>query len=437
MNTLIMIGQLIFGLSILVLLHELGHYLAARAFKIRVEKFYLFFDAWNIKLFSFKKGDTEYGIGWLPLGGYVKIAGMIDESLDKNQLALEPRPWEFRSKPAWQRLIVMIAGVVLNLILGIIIFSFILFHYEKNYLPLSEVNKDGVYATTTGQHLGFESGDKIISINGDPVERFKDAQSLLLLFGSQVEVERLGERVTIDIPENAYKKEANSLRLRFIEPLNYSFSIDSVLPGLPASLAGLRKGDKILEIDSLPILSYGQFKEIISSSAGKTINVTLLRGDDSVQTILAVDTLGLIGVLATMPYKEKHYTLWQSFAYGFSDAMDMLFINVKGLGKVLSGEEKATDSIQGPIGIARIYGAEWIWSKFWYITGLLSLILAFMNILPIPALDGGHVLFLLVEIVSRRKPSDKFLEYAQIAGMIILLAIMAFAIGNDIIKLLK
>ena len=437
MNTLIMIGQLIFGLSILVLLHELGHFLAARAFKIRVEKFYLFFDAWNFKLFSFKKGDTEYGIGWLPLGGYVKIAGMIDESLDKSQLAQEPQPWEFRSKPAWQRLIVMIAGVVVNLILGIIIFSFILFHYEKNYLPLSEVNRDGIYATATGQHLGFASGDKIISINGEPVERFKDAQSVKLLFGSRVEVERKGEHITIQIPENAYKKEVKSMRLRFIEPLNYSFSLDSVLPNLPASRAGLRKGDKILGIDTIPITTYGQFKEIITASAGKTLNIAILRGNDTIHTNLTVDTLGLIGILATIPYHEKHYTAWQSLSYGFSDAMDMLYINIKGLGKVLSGEEKATESIQGPIGIARIYGAEWIWSKFWYITGLLSLVLAFMNILPIPALDGGHVLFLLVEIVTRRKPSDKFLEYAQIAGMVILLAIMAFAIGNDIVKLFK
>ncbi len=437
MNTLVMIGQLLLGLSILVLLHELGHFLAARAFKIRVEKFYLFFDAWNIKLFSFKKGDTEYGIGWLPLGGYVKIAGMIDESLDKSQLAKEPQPWEFRSKPAWQRLIVMIAGVVVNLILGIIIFSFILFHYEKNYLPLAEVNKDGIYATPTGQQLGFISGDKILSVNGKPVERFKDAQSIKLLFGCRVEVERGGERVTLDISENAYKKEAKSLRFRFIEPLNYSFSIDSVLPNLPASQAGLQKGDIVLSVDTLLITTYGQFKEMITASAGKTLPLKILRGNDTLETRLTVDSLGMIGILATMPYKEKHYTTWQSLSYGFTDAMDMLYINIKGLGKVLSGEEKATESIQGPIGIARIYGAEWIWSKFWYITGLLSLVLAFMNILPIPALDGGHVLFLLVEVVTRRKPSDKFLEYAQIAGMVILLAIMAFAIGNDIIKLFK
>lgn len=437
MNTLIMIGQLIVGLSILVLLHELGHYLAARAFKIRVEKFYLFFDAWNFKLFSFKKGETEYGIGWLPLGGYVKIAGMIDESLDKSQLAREPQPWEFRSKPAWQRLIVMIAGVVVNLLLGIVIFSFILFHYEKNYLPVSEVNKNGVYATAIGQHLGFATGDKIVSINGKPVERFKDAQSLKLLFGSKVEVNRNGQLITIDIPQNAYKQEAKSLRLRFIEPLNYSFSLDSVLPQLPASQAGLQKGDRILAIDTLPVNSYGQFKEIITASAGKTLDLTVLRGQDTLRSQLTVDSAGVIGILATIPYTERHYTAWQALAYGFSDAIDMLYINIKGLGKVLSGEEKATESIQGPIGIARIYGAEWIWSKFWYITGLLSLVLAFMNILPIPALDGGHVLFLLVEIITRRKPSDKFLEYAQIAGMVILLAIMAFAIGNDIVKLFK
>ncbi len=437
MNILIMVGQLILGLSILVILHELGHFLAARAFKIRVEKFYLFFDAGNFKLFSFKKGETEYGIGWLPLGGYVKISGMIDESMDKEQLKLPPQPWEFRSRPAWQRLIVMVAGVFVNLILGILIFGFTLLQYEKSYLPLSEVNKDGIYASSKGKEIGFETGDKIISINGKPIERFKDAQSVDVLFGSTFEVERNGKIVSVEIPEDFYRSEASSRGVRFIEPLNFPFRIDSVFPGLPAANAGLAKSDKMLKIDSIEIKSYGQFKELISTSAGRELTIQVLRGNDTLQKQLTVDSSGIIGILASIPYTQTPYDFGKALSYGYKDAMDMLSANIKGLGKIISGEEKASESLQGPIGIAQIYGSQWIWAKFWYITGLLSLILAFMNILPIPALDGGHVLFLLIEIVTRRKPSDKVLEYAQMAGMIILLGIMVFAIGNDIMRIFR
>ncbi|HQQ01797.1 MAG TPA: RIP metalloprotease RseP [Bacteroidales bacterium] len=437
MNILIMVGQLILGLSILVILHELGHFLAARAFKIRVEKFYLFFDAGNFKLFSFKKGETEYGIGWLPLGGYVKISGMIDESMDKEQLKLPPQPWEFRSRPAWQRLIVMVAGVFVNLILGILIFGFTLLQYEKSYLPLSEVNKDGIYASSKGKEIGFETGDKIISINGKPIERFKDAQSVDVLFGSTFEVERNGKIVSVEIPEDFYRSEASSRGVRFIEPLNFPFRIDSVIPALPAANAGLAKSDKMLKIDSIEIKSYGQFKELISTSAGRELTIQVLRGNDTLQKQLTVDSSGIIGILASIPYTQTPYDFGKALSYGYKDAMDMLSANIKGLGKIISGEEKASESLQGPIGIAQIYGSQWIWAKFWYITGLLSLILAFMNILPIPALDGGHVLFLLIEIVTRRKPSDKVLEYAQMAGMIILLGIMVFAIGNDIMRIFR
>jgi len=432
-----MTGQLILGLSILVILHELGHFLAARAFKIRVEKFYLFFDAGNFKLFSFKKGETEYGVGWLPLGGYVKIAGMIDESMDKEQLKSPPQPWEFRSKPAWQRLIVMLAGVFVNLILGILIFGFTLLHYEKSYLPLNEINKDGIYASAKGKEIGFEAGDKILRINGKPVERFKDVHSVDLLFGSTFEVERNGKIITIEIPEDFYRREASSRGVRFIEPLNFPFRIDSVFPGLPAANAGLTKSDKILKIDSIEIKSYGQFKELITNSAGRLVAIQTLRGNDTLNMQLTVDSSGIIGILASIPYAQAPYSFGKALSYGYKDAMDMLSANIKGLGKIISGEEKASDSLQGPIGIAQIYGSQWIWAKFWYITGLLSLILAFMNILPIPALDGGHVLFLLIEIVTRRKPSEKVLEYAQIAGMIILLGIMVFAIGNDIMRILR
>lgn len=435
MNVIIMVAQLILGLSILVVLHELGHFLAARAFGIRVEKFYLFFDAWNFKLFSFKIGETEYGMGWLPLGGYVKIAGMIDESMDKEQLNKPVEPYEFRAKPAWQRLIVMIGGVTVNLILGIIIFAFILLKYEKEYLPVSQVNSDGVYASVAGLDAGFKSGDKVIAINGDEVTRFKDVQSLRNLFGSVYTVERDGQKMDVTIPDDFYKSEAKSVRNRFLDASNFMPVIDSVLPGFPAAKAGLEKRDKMLSLNGAPIISYGAFRDSILETAGDTAFLTVLRGSDTATLKIAVDSMGFIGITAKIPYNGEKYTFGSAMRFGFSDAMDMLVINVKGLGKVFSGKEKATDSIQGPIGIARIYGSQWVWSKFWFITGLLSLVLAFMNILPIPALDGGHVVFLFWEIISGKKPSDKFLEYAQIVGMVILFGIMAFAVGNDILKL--
>ncbi|MDO9512438.1 MAG: RIP metalloprotease RseP [Bacteroidales bacterium] len=437
MNTLIMAAQLILGISILVLLHEFGHYIAARAFGIRVEKFFLFFDAWGFKLISFKIGETEYGIGWLPLGGYVKISGMIDESLDKAQLAEEPQPYEFRSKPAWQRLIVMVGGVLVNLILGIIIFTFVLLQYEKSYLPVEEVNAYGVYASPSGTDAGFRSGDKIIGIDGNKIERFKDAQSVKLMFGGDVQVDRSGQTLDVVIPENFYKKEAGNLRQRFLESYNVPLIVEEVSQGYPAEKAGIISGDQIISLDSISVKSYGVFREIIHGFAGQSVPLNVIRGQDTVQLVVDIDSTAFIGISAHMPYELKNYTIGSALKYGYKDAIDMLVVNIKGLGKVFSGEEKATESIQGPIGIARIYGAEWVWSKFWFITGLLSLILAFMNILPIPALDGGHVLFLMFEIITRRKPSDKFLEYAQIAGMIILMAIMVFAVGNDIFKLFR
>ncbi len=437
MTALIMAAQLILGLSILVILHEFGHFIAARAFGIKVEKFYLFFDAWNIKLFKFKKGDTEYGIGWLPLGGYVKIAGMIDESMDKEAMKQPAQPWEFRSKPAWQRLIVMIGGVVVNLILGIIIFAFVILRYEQNYLPNDEVSKHGVYASEIGQLAGFQTGDRILQINGSDIERFKDAQSVNVLFGSTVSIERNGNVMDVIIPDTFYKAAKVARRTRFIDFFNYPAVIDSLIVGMPASDAGLQKGDFIISLNNEPVASYGTFREMVADCDTDVAQIQFIRNGDTLQRAVAIDSSGYIGVFTNVPYEFKEYSFLSAMKYGYKDAINMLVVNVKGFGKIFSGEEKATDSLQGPIGIAKIYGGIWDWHKFWFITGLLSLILAFMNILPIPALDGGHVMFLLYEIVARRKPSDKFMEYAQVAGMVILLGIMAFAVGNDIFKLFK
>jgi regulator of sigma E protease len=433
MSGLIMAAQLIMGISILVVLHELGHYLAARAFGIRVEKFYLFFDAWKFRLFRFKKGDTEYGIGWLPLGGYVKIAGMVDESLDREQMKQPPKSWEFRSKPAWQRLIVMVAGVLMNVILGMVIFTFIILNYEKEYLPVDQLDK-GVYAYASGREIGFETGDKIISVNGKEIERFKDAISTNVLLGATITVDRNGTEHQIVIPGDFYKRYTKSVRDFFIEAHNFPCVFDSVLPDRAADKAGLKKGDRVIAADTVDIKSYGAFRELVWNSKSDTLALTVVRQTDTVSLSMIVDSTGVVGVLCIPPYQNKKYGLFAAMKYGIGDAIANLAANVRGFGKIISGKENASESLQGPIGIAKIYGGSWNWPRFWLITGLLSMVLAFMNILPIPALDGGHVIFTTIELVTGKKFSDRFMEKAQIVGMVILIALMVFVIGNDFWK---
>lgn len=437
MSGLIMAAQLILGLSILVILHELGHFMAARAFGIRVEKFYLFFDAWGVKLFKYKKGNIEYGIGWLPLGGYVKISGMIDESMDKEAMKQPPQPWEFRSKPAWQRLIVMIAGVLMNVILGIIIYSGILLFSTEKYLPNDSV-KDGIYAYPSARQIGFQTGDKILSINGKKFERFEDVASTRMLFGGTVVVEREGLTTGIIVPDTLYRTYIKKKREPFISAHNYQFLIDSVLPGFPAYKAGLKKSDKIIVVDNQPVECFGHFKELLTEYAGKDVQMVVSRNGSFDTLSVKVDTAGIIGILQSIPlYTLKDYTVFSAIGFGASDAIETLVANAKGLGKIFQGKEKVTESVQGPIGIAKIYGGVWDWFRFWTITGMISMVLAFMNILPIPALDGGHVIFLVIEAVTRRKFSDKFMERVQLAGMIILITLMVFIFGNDIFRLFK
>lgn len=428
-----MAGQLILALSIIVGLHEFGHYIAARAFGIRVEKFYLFFDAWGIKLFSFKKGDTEYGIGWLPLGGYVKIAGMIDESMDKEAMKNPPKPDEFRSKPAWQRLIVMLGGVIVNFFLGVIILAFITMHYDKQYLPIEEVD-NGIYAYDLGQSVGFQTGDKIIAVDGKKIERFSDVLSQSNLMGATITVLRGNQEVEVIIPDTFYKNYTSSVKPLFITADNFSFTVDSVLEGTPAEGAGIIKGDKIYAVDSQEIKTFGDFRKSVRSRGGESITLSLLRNEDSITLELTVDSNGLVGIAPISPYEFKEYSFGEGLKYGWHDGVSILGANVKGFGKIFSGKENAAESLQGPIGIATFFGAEWKWHRFWYLTAMISLILAFMNLLPIPALDGGHVMFLSFEIITRKPLSDKFQEIAQMVGMVILLSLMVFVILNDIWK---
>lgn len=434
-----MAAQLILGLSILVALHELGHYLAARAFGIRVEKFYLFFDAWGFKLFSIKKGDTEFGIGWLPFGGYVKISGMIDESLDKDQLSGPPQPWEFRAKPAWQRLIVMVAGVAMNVILGIVIFSATLLVYKKEYLPNNEV-KNGIYAYKLGEEIGLQNGDKITAINGKSFERFDDLLSSRVVFGSILTIMRNGQQMEVRVPDDFYRTVAAEGRWNFIGTGELQYTVKTIASGELAEKAGIKPEDKIIAINNAKITSNNDLPEKLSALKNDEVNLKIQRGQTQIDITTLVSEKGTIGIsyetssAISENYRMQKYTAFSALMFGTSDAMEALVSNVKGLKKIFAGEEKATDAVQGPIGIAQIYGGTWDWAWFWRITGLLSMVLAFMNILPIPALDGGHVIFLTIEAITRRKFSDGFMEKSQVVGMVLLLALMVFAIGNDVWK---
>ncbi|HXH19519.1 MAG TPA: RIP metalloprotease RseP [Chitinophagales bacterium] len=433
MEAVIMGGQLLLGLGLLVFIHELGHYLAARAFGIRVEKFYIFFDFGGWKLFSKRVKNTEYGIGWFPLGGYVKISGMIDESMDKSYQNTPPQPWEFRSKPAWQRFIVMVAGITMNLLLGIFIFAFWLLQYQKEYIPPENI-KDGIYAYRLARELGLQTGDKIISINGKPVKRSVDFVSLKVFFGANIEVERGGKIVTVNLPDDLFQhfKTAKTL---FISPENFPFVIDSVTTA-SARKAGLMKGDRIIAFNGEPVRVWGEMREKTFDHIGKTATLLVLRNSDTLMLEATVTQDSLIGIkISEDPYPHKKYSLASAFYFGTKDGFEAIWFNAAGLMKIISGKVKASESVQSPIGIAMIYGPVWRWEKFWYLTGLISFILAFMNILPIPALDGGHVMFILFEVIRGKPVSDKFLERAQVVGMVVLLALMTFAFGNDLYKI--
>ncbi len=451
MNTIITILQFILALGILVTLHELGHFLAARAFGIKVEKFYLFFDAWGIKLFKFKKGDTEYGIGWLPLGGYVKIAGMVDESLDTNQLKSEPEAWEFRSKPAWQRLIVMVGGVLVNLLLGIVIITGLTYTQGDSYIPNDAINqKGGIYAGPAARQVGFLTGDKIVALNGKPVVDLLGEfgnPNFLVADKKAVTVSRMvavsSKDTVIVLPNNFEEIISKSLKgdMPFFAP-RYQFEVKTAVSGGSAFKAGVAEGDKMIAIDSLPVGSFFEFKEILTKKAGRTASFEIVSKDGSRSkkyiTISEEGTIGFQPKFIGFEGLEKkiNYGLGESVVKGVEKSFTLISANAKGLGKVVSGKTNAKNSLAGPIGIAQMYGSTWDWLNFWSLTAMLSLALAFMNILPIPALDGGHVMFLMYEIITRRPVNEKVLYIGQIVGMVILFSLIAFIFWVDIARAL-
>ncbi|NGF57403.1 RIP metalloprotease RseP [Parapedobacter sp. SGR-10] len=438
MGALVMIGQVILALSILIILHELGHFLAARMFGIKVEKFYLFFDAWGVKLFKFNYKGCEYGIGWLPLGGYVKIAGMIDESMDMEQLKEEPKPWEFRSKPAWQRLIVMLGGIIVNVIVGIVVYWMLTFAYGEQDIDNTKL-VNGIVPGIIGKDIGLEAGDRIQAINGRTVVNYKELLSAEVLMGDAVlQVSREGQLLDIKVPSDILNKVADHKKNEFVEPRLRMMGVDFVQEKSEAEKMGLRAGDSIVRVNGSPIVYFDQFKAAVKEKSKQTVSLDVIRQNAQITLTGQVAEDGTLGFgMRSDPsivMITREYTFTQAFPVGVNKAFSIITDNIKGFGKIFKGDVRADKALSGPVGIAKMFGTEVDWFRFWNLVGMLSMALAFMNLLPIPALDGGHVVFLLIEMIQGKPLSEKVLERAQIIGFFILIALMIFTLGNDIIK---
>ncbi|MEM9329298.1 MAG: RIP metalloprotease RseP [Bacteroidota bacterium] len=436
MEGIIMTAQLLLGLSILVGVHELGHLLAAKAFGMRVEKYSIGFPP---KIWGRQFGETEYSIGAIPLGGFVKITGMIDESLDVKNLQAEPEPWEFRAKPAWQRLIVMMGGIIVNVVTGIFIFIMMTYTQGESYLSKEELNKHGIVAYELGEKIGLKTGDRIININGADYETFGDIVSMDLLLGTDVfyTVERDGQQLKISVPNDFVDDLSDSKGRRIFIGSIMKFEVGRVNPGSNAEKGGLIEGDRIISVDGQPVEFFHEFSDMLFERKGKEISLIVDRDGQNRTLNPTVDDEGMLGFrrVALLEESRRDFSFAESIPRGTEKAFGFLWLNVKAFGKIFSGDISPQKSISGPIGIAGMFGGTWDWLNFWNLVGLLSMVLAFMNFLPIPALDGGHVMFLTWEMITGRKPSDKFLENAQKVGMVIILGIMVFAIFNDVSKL--
>ncbi len=491
MTILIKVLQFFLSLSILIFIHELGHFLAAKAFKTRVEKFYLFFD-WGFSIFRCKKvngkwrfkffaknepekyiateykdaagkkqtkyepidlstlpeddwrrsDNTEYGIGWFPLGGYNKIAGMVDESMDKSAMQQPPQPWEFRSKPAWQRFIIMIAGVTMNVLLAFVIYIGLLTKEGEQYLSTEEVNKYGISVDSLAYEFGLRDGDKILAVDGQYIEKFTDIPMQIILEKAQaIEVERNGKDTVINLPNDAVTKLLSTQDANFIS-FRVPFIVADMTDNSIGRAAGLEVGDQIIGINDIETVYYQDFTKTIKQFKGQDIDLWVVRDFDTLNLAMHLGEEGVIGAYLApvsdfFEFETKEYTFWEAIPAGFRKTGKELSDYWKQVKLIFSPKTKAYESVGGFISIGKIFPEQWIWSIFWRMTAFLSIALAVMNILPIPALDGGHILFLLIEIITRRKPSDKFMEVAETIGLILVLGLVILANGNDIIRLFK
>ncbi len=442
MDIVIKLSQFLMSLSLLIILHELGHFIPAKLFKTRVEKFYLFFDV-KYALLKKKIGETEYGIGWLPLGGYVKISGMIDESMDKEQMALPPQPWEFRSKPAWQRLIIMLGGVTVNFILAFIIYIGMAFVYGDMFVATADLKDGLLIENPVMQKAGFQTGDKILAIDGEQVVKFDNQMNVKIVMAKQVLIERNGNRQTITMPVD-FVDQLSKIEKVSLATIRMPFVVGAVSEG--SKNTTLQPKDIVLRLNEEPAKYMDQAKTILEKNKNKLIVAGILRNDQEMQVPVQVNADGKLGVqigaldleslekLGYYKVSKQEFGFFESFSVGIQKGTDQLVGYGKQLKMIFNPETKAYKQVGGFAAIFNIFPSTWSWEVFWNITALLSIMLGVMNLLPIPALDGGHVIFLLFEIISGKKPSEKFLENAQMVGIVLLISLLLFANGNDIYK---
>jgi len=440
MEVLIRASQFLLSLSILIIIHEVGHYIAARVFKVRVEKFYLFFNPW-FSLFKFRRGETEFGLGWLPLGGYVKISGMIDESMDKEQMKQPAKPHEFRSKPAWQRLIIMLGGVTFNLLLAVIIYIFMLHFRGEQYLPVQSA-KYGIVADSLAREIGLKTGDRILLLNDNKPEDFVDIPREFLMGNvHSVTIERDQEILKLNVPESFFGKLVNARGERFLT-LRYPFIVESFTEVSAAREAGVQPGDHIMGIDTLKTWSFDEFRRAIGKYRNQNTMLLVERNGQQLELPIAIPDQPVIGAYVRpidqiFEFETRSFSLLAAIPAGISKAYTTTVDYIRQLGLLFRPEVSISENLGGFITIGSIFSPTWDWLHFWTITAFLSVILAVMNILPIPALDGGHVMFLMYEVIARRKPNEKFMEYAQMAGMILLFGLILFVNFNDVMRLFR
>lgn len=451
MEIFIQVSQFLLSLTLLVFLHELGHFAAAKFFKVRVSKFYVFFDflfplpnVLNFSLFKKKVGETEYGIGWFPLGGYVQIEGMVDESMDTEKLKEPPQPWEFRAKPAWQRLIIMIGGVTVNLVLAMVIYAGMLMAWGQEFLPMKNATNGVMVTDSLAYELGILDGDKILSINEKPIDDFNAFTRVLLIEDAQtIELNRSGETVVLNVPENfvsqVISERSQSKSLQLIAP-RFPVEVAMLVAGSHADKAGLQPGDRIVGVNAESTIFFDELTQVLSENKETEINLQIVREGENQTLPVQVDEQGKIGFIPDMDLSKYYdvttieYGFFSAIPAGISLAIKTLDGYVKQLKLLFNGKAKVQESLGGFVTIANAFDSHWNWYSFWNMTALISIILAFMNMLPIPALDGGHVMFLIYEMIFRKPAPLKFMEAAQMVGMAILLFLMLYANGLDIFR---